>query len=111
MAHLILLSAQMTDTQISDLTQRGFAFVTPQTITPDQIPNVEISYGWDAHVGSLMLGHPESKLSWVQSSSAGVDYFPLEKFKARHITLTNASGLKAMPIAQSVLGYILHFAR
>ncbi len=62
-------------------------------------------------LGIKILANPESKLKWIQAQSAGVDYLPLKTLQERQITVTNASGLKAVPIAQTVLGYILHFAR
>lgn len=43
--------------------------------------------------------------------SAGVDYMPLKELSAQGILLTNASGLKSVPIAQSTIGYMMHFAR
>jgi hypothetical protein len=55
-------------------------------------------------LGIKSLLTPESKLKWIQAQSAGVDYLPLKTLQERQITVTNASGLKAVPIAQTVLG-------
>lgn len=85
--------------------------VTPDTVTAEQIPEIAISYGWDNRIGEKILAQPHAKLKWIQAQSAGVDYLPLATLKARGINVTNASGLKAEPIAQTVLSYILYFAR
>lgn len=93
------------------LSQNGITVVTPDTITDEQIPEIVISYAWDNDIGEKILSDPNSKLKWIQAQSAGVDYLPLAQLKDRHIIVTNASGLKATPIAQTVLSYILYFSR
>ena len=93
------------------LSQYGIDVVTPDTITEDQIPEVVISYAWDSVIGKKILANPNAKLKWIQTQSAGVDYLPLKELKDFGVVVTNASGLKAIPIAQTVLSYILYFAR
>ncbi len=51
------------------------------------------------------------RLEWVQALSAGVDHYDLETLEERGITLTNASGVHAQPIAEQVLCYTLMFER
>lgn len=51
------------------------------------------------------------ELDWIQALSAGVDSYDLERLEERGITLTNASGVHANPIAEQALGYMLVFER
>jgi phosphoglycerate dehydrogenase-like enzyme len=50
-------------------------------------------------------------LEWVQTVSAGVDHLPHDRLREQGVTLTNASGIHAQPIAEQVLGYMLTFER
>lgn len=111
MSHTILALSKLNSAEQDSLYQQGFKILDPETITNADYANIEIIYGWDAKLGPAILATPNNHLKWIQSFSAGVDYFPLATLKEAKITLTNASGLKAHPIAQTILGYILHFAR
>lgn len=108
---LLLAVKAISATNRAFLATHDIEVVTPDTVTAEQIPEIVISYAWDNRIGEKMLAQPQSKLKWIQAQSAGVDYLPLATLKARDITVTNASGLKAEPIAQTVLSYILYFAR
>ncbi|GMA70645.1 hypothetical protein GCM10025879_18910 [Leuconostoc litchii] len=108
---LLLAVKAITEENREFLSKYDINVVTPDTITEEQIPEVLISYAWDNELGQKILANPKSKLKWIQAQSAGVDYLPLQKLQERNITVTNASGLKAVPISQTVLGYILYFAR
>jgi phosphoglycerate dehydrogenase-like enzyme len=50
-------------------------------------------------------------LQLVQALWAGVDSYPLGRIEANGITLANAAGVHAEPIAQQVMGYLLQFER
>jgi phosphoglycerate dehydrogenase-like enzyme len=50
-------------------------------------------------------------LRWQHSPSAGVEHILIPEFLQRHILLTNSAGIYAIPIAETVLGYILHHAK
>lgn len=50
-------------------------------------------------------------LKWIQSISAGIDLFPLEKLKERGIKLTSASGIHRVPASEYALGCILLFSK
>lgn len=54
-----------------------------------------------------LLALPHAQLQWVQTYSAGVDRYPLKDLKNHQVKLSNASGVHAEPIAESVLGMIL----
>jgi phosphoglycerate dehydrogenase-like enzyme len=51
------------------------------------------------------------RLRWLQATSAGVDHYDLEEFRDRGVAITTASGVHAEPIAEQVIGYMLHFER
>lgn len=57
---------------------------------------------WFEHAGSLQV---------VQALSAGIDSLPLERLESEGVSLANASGVHAEPIAEQVLGYMLAFER
>jgi phosphoglycerate dehydrogenase-like enzyme len=51
------------------------------------------------------------KLRWQQTVSAGVNHILTPTFLERDITLTNSSGIHAIPISEFVLGFILYHAK
>ncbi len=51
------------------------------------------------------------RLKWVQSGGAGVERFLTPDFVSSPITLTNAQGVYAVPIADHVMAFVLHFSR
>ncbi|MDQ8737938.1 D-2-hydroxyacid dehydrogenase [Paenibacillus sp. LHD-38] len=59
---------------------------------------------------SLVLGH-DTPLRWVQCWGAGVDQMPLETFARKGILLSNASGVHAFPVSETVFAMMLAFAR
>ena len=111
MSQLLLAVQPLRDADIAQLTELGVTVTTPDTISDDALANVTISYGWSATLGPKILATPNNHLKWIQTMSAGVDYMPLKELSAQGILLTNASGLKSVPIAQSTIGYMMHFAR
>jgi D-2-hydroxyacid dehydrogenase (NADP+) len=50
-------------------------------------------------------------LEWVHSIQAGVDKFPLDRFRERGIALTNSTGIHGDAIGETVAGYVLTLAR
>ncbi|CAM3157402.1 NAD(P)-dependent oxidoreductase [Leuconostoc rapi] len=108
---LLLAVKAITESDRAFLAKYDVTVVTPDTVTAQQIPEIVISYAWDDAIGKQILNNPNSKLKWIQTQSAGVDYLPLKTLKNFGVVVTNASGLKAVPIAQTVLSYILYFAR
>jgi phosphoglycerate dehydrogenase-like enzyme len=111
MTQYLLQIEPLTAEQRHFVMNAGFDVLPLNQVSQTNLADIVISYGWDAEIGSQLLALPEVHLRWVQAKSAGVDYLPLADFDRLNIILTNASGLKALPIAQSVIGYILHFAR
>lgn len=73
--------------------------------------DVEILYGWNFNIGPQILNHPCSKLKWIQSHTAGIDYMDLASLKDKGISLTTSSGIHAVSIAESVFGMLLSYVR
>lgn len=52
-----------------------------------------------------------AELEWVQTVGVGVDSYPLEALATAGVTVTNAAGVSAEPVAEQVLGYLTVFER
>ncbi|MCZ8516051.1 D-2-hydroxyacid dehydrogenase [Paenibacillus filicis] len=74
------------------------------------LEDAEILVGWNETAAEQCL-HPNTKLKWVQNWGAGVDQMPLAKMAALRIILTNASGVHAFPISETILAMMLAFSR
>ena len=72
------------------------------------VGDAEVYFGFGAPA-ALLDAAPA--LRWVQSGSAGVGSLPRAAMEARGMTLTNAAGVMAIPIAEHVVGGVLHFLR
>ncbi|WP_163652586.1 NAD(P)-dependent oxidoreductase [Listeria sp. PSOL-1] len=48
------------------------------------------------------------RLKWIMVFSAGVELLPTEKIKEKGITVTNARGIHAVPMAEFVFAYLLN---
>ncbi|MER2226568.1 MAG: phosphoglycerate dehydrogenase [Carnobacterium sp.] len=75
------------------------------------LESVEIIYGWTGQFSQELLEDGKSQLKWAQGKAAGVDFLDLEKLKQKDILLTNGSGIHSVPIAESVFGILLAYAR
>lgn len=73
--------------------------------------DIAVIYGWNKEEGTEVIEGEGSNLKWIQLDSAGVDYLDLEALDEKGITLTNASGIHAHPIAESVFGMLLSHTR
>lgn len=111
MTELLLAVQPLRKQEATILKNQGIDIVAPATVTDEQLQDVTISYGWSPELGDRLLSAPDNKLRWVQYQGAGVDLLPLTTFAERHILVTNASGVKAPQIAQTVVSYLMHFAR
>lgn len=76
----------------------------------DELKKVEIIIGWENKVGEQLLQLKETgqgRLRWIQTYSAGVDDMDLKRLEKNGIILTNASGVHATQISESVLAMLL----
>ena len=68
-----------------------------------------VRWGMDeAAFATLLERAPQVR--WLHSPGAGVERWPLDELRRRRITLTNAAGIYAIPIAEWVLSTILSVA-
>jgi D-2-hydroxyacid dehydrogenase (NADP+) len=63
--------------------------------------------------GIVTLAHRDAflEIDWVHSIQAGYDRFPLPEFEEAGTTLTNSAGIHGTSVGETVLGYMLSFAR
>lgn len=100
----------LTDQQRTDLAQLGdIQIIEPKDLNSENSRDIDVIYGWGKPAPDVLEKSPKLKL--VQSYSAGVDYMPLSEFARKGVILTNVSGIHAEPISESVVGYVLAFAR
>ncbi|MDR0268342.1 D-2-hydroxyacid dehydrogenase [Paenibacillus sp.] len=90
----------------------GFELIVKnkKELTPKLIKHAEIIAGWSKTIAEHVL-QEDSQLKWVQTWSAGVDTLPLERLRDKGVMLTNASGVHATPIAESIFAMMLSFSR
>jgi phosphoglycerate dehydrogenase-like enzyme len=70
----------------------------------------EIICGWNDSVQTEALDE-NAKLRWVQSWSSGIDSYPLELLEKHEIMLTDASGVHAPSVSETVLAMMLGLTR
>jgi D-2-hydroxyacid dehydrogenase (NADP+) len=70
----------------------------------------EIVCGWNGKVMEHSL-QKDSKLRWLQSGSSGIDNLPLKLLEERGVLLTNASGVHARSVSETVLAMMLGLSR
>ncbi|MBM7544371.1 NAD(P)-dependent oxidoreductase [Periweissella beninensis] len=96
---------------INFINSHNLKLTLAKDLSPLNYATVTIMLGWDKHLSEKILNAPNSQLKWIQTRSAGVDYLPISTLNKRNITVTNASGVHAQPIAQSVMADLLYFTR
>jgi D-2-hydroxyacid dehydrogenase (NADP+) len=56
-------------------------------------------------------GFPDRGIEWIHSIQSGVDRFPTDRLREQDVTLTSSAGIHREVVGETVLGYMLHFAR
>lgn len=74
------------------------------------LKDAEIVIDWNSACEAECL-QPGARLRWVQNWGAGVDKLPLQELASRGIVLTNASGVHAYPISETIFSMMLAFTR
>ncbi len=94
-----------------------FPDIIPVTFGDDGVPNGDVHDAlvfmrwWnDMHEFRHTLA-AAPQIRWVYTPSAGIEYMDLELLQQRNITLTNAAGVHAVPIAEFVMLYLLTHAK
>ncbi|MFC6941785.1 D-2-hydroxyacid dehydrogenase [Salinirubellus sp. GCM10025818] len=73
---------------------------------PDEVEGCDllVTLAWDERFLDAGIG-------WIHSIQAGVDRFPFEDLESNGITLTNSTGIHGESVGETVVGYMLTFAR
>lgn len=86
-------------------------FGRDKSLWENELVHAEIVGGWNRHVQEAFLKSPNWELKWLQNWGAGVDVLPLAKFLERGVLVTNASGVHANPISETVVAFMLGLTR
>jgi len=76
----------------------------------EHLQDSEIIAGWRKNNKNDLLASNQ-KLKWIQTWSAGINYLPLDLLEKKSITLTNATGIHAYPISETIFAMLLAFTR
>ncbi|MBB3108950.1 phosphoglycerate dehydrogenase-like enzyme [Paenibacillus phyllosphaerae] len=74
------------------------------------LEDATVVVGWNAVTASF-LRQPNARVRWIQHWGAGVEHLPLADIQARDIVLTNATGVHAAPISETIFAMLLAFTR
>lgn len=74
----------------------------------DAVTDAEIYLGFGVPAELVRAGRA---LRWVHSGAAGVGASLTPELLARDIVFTNSAGVHGVPVAETVLAFLLHFAR
>ncbi|MCL6458604.1 MAG: D-2-hydroxyacid dehydrogenase [Gorillibacterium sp.] len=85
-------------------------FARSEDVEDNDYREAEIICGWNPKVEQLSLG-ANSKLGWVQSWSSGIDNLPLGLLEESGVRLTDASGVHARSVSETVLALMLGLSR
>ncbi|WP_186578836.1 D-2-hydroxyacid dehydrogenase [Aquibacillus kalidii] len=72
--------------------------------------DAEVIAGWKEGMENIVR-QANTNLRWIQSWSAGVDYYPLQDLENKSIYLTSATGVHAYPISETIFAMMLGFTR
>ena len=94
-----------------------FPDIIPVTFGDDGVPNGDVQDAlvfmrwWNEMPQFRTTLDAAPLVRWVYTPSAGIEYMDLELLQQRNITLTNAAGVHAIPIAEFVMLYLLTHAK
>lgn len=74
----------------------------------EAVREAEVYMGFGVPAELLMAG---PGLRWVHSGAAGVGGSLTDEMLEREVVFTNSAGIHGPPVAETVIGYLLHFAR
>jgi phosphoglycerate dehydrogenase-like enzyme len=80
----------------------------PSTAALEAVRGAEVYLGFGVPADLLRAG---AGLRWVHSGAAGVGTALTPDMLERDILFTNSAGIHGPPVAETVLAYVLHFAR
>lgn len=97
---LVVVAAQ------SDGSGDGIGVATPEALAA--VAEAEVYLGLGVP-GAVLDAGP--RLGWVHTGTAGVGSWLTPQMRERDILLTNSAGVFGPPMAETVLAFLLHFAR
>jgi len=74
----------------------------------DEIGDTDIFVGWSLRPEQFKLAR---KLKWIHSTAAGVGQLMYPELRQSGITVTNASGIHTVAMAEHILGFLVALAR
>ena len=75
---------------------------------PQELPDTNIFVGYSLRAEQLVYAR---QLQWIHSTAAGVAQLMYPELRQSGITVTNASGIFSVPMAEHIMGLILALAR
>ena len=113
MQKILAIANLVKDWQIDDIKDLASDYQVKMAdqLTDADFPNIEIQYGWNADLAEKYATNGYDSLRWIQVQFAGINQLPKEIVADEKIQITNMSGIHAIPIAETVFGYILNYYR
>lgn len=88
----------------------GWNVLSGESVTAETVRESDILLGWREAFSPAVLD-ASSKVSWIQTWSAGVDSLPVEALQGRGVEITSANGVHANPISETIFAMLLAFTR
>lgn len=109
---IIVLNTDFKRIQIEEIKKMAADYQVKfkDDLSEEDYEKVEIMYGWNKAYSPEDL-KKFTALKWIQAASAGVDYLPKVITENSQIQISNMSGVHAVPITESVFGYLLGTGR
>lgn len=109
---IIVLNTDFKRIQIEEIKKMAADYQVKfkDDLSEEDYGKVEIMYGWNKAYSSEDLAK-FTDLKWIQAASAGVDYLPKVITDNPQVQISNMSGVHAVPITESVFGYLLGTGR
>lgn len=97
---------------LAELQREAEVRVTDDAGLPEALAGASILYLWDYFADGVRRAWPAAdSLRWIHVPAAGVDKLMFPELVASDVVLTNARGIFDRPMAEHVLGAMLHFAK
>ncbi|MCC3270141.1 D-2-hydroxyacid dehydrogenase [Arthrobacter gengyunqii] len=107
----VLAGAQPVE-GLAALERQAEVRVTDAAGLPEALAGADILYLWDFFADGVRQAWPAAgSLQWIHVPAAGVEKLLFPELVASDVVLTNARGLFDRPMAEHVLGAMLHFAK
>lgn len=95
----------------TDGTGDGMSAAPPELLETVRGAELYFGFGMPRNLFLEATTGPDARLRWVHSGSAGVRSTLYPEMRESDVVLTNSAGIHGPPIAETVLGMVLYFAR